>query len=103
MANKKMRFEKWGRMVEIAVLQYDGQTWIDLIKPRNKEQLATVTVNFPYELPPNHVAIKDYSENSGVLDFLIEAGIVEQPSYQIQSGFVLIPVCKLLVEPTVLD
>ena len=43
-----------------------------------------------------YVAIKDYSENEGMLDFLIEHGIISQPVTHIESSFVKIPICKLL-------
>ncbi|MEK3977339.1 hypothetical protein MKZ20_21760 [Psychrobacillus sp. FSL K6-2684] len=97
---KTMNFEKWRKKVLIEVLEYEGQTWIDLKNPRTKKDLATVTTGLRVGVPKNYVAIKNYSENTGVLDFLIEAGVIELPAFYVPSGFVNIPVCKLLVKPT---
>jgi hypothetical protein len=47
-------------------------------------------------LKQDEVAIKDYAENEGILDALIQAGIVSKPHRQVSSGYVTIPVCKLL-------
>jgi hypothetical protein len=56
-----------------------------------------LTINLPdVPLAEDEVAIKNYSEHEGVLDDLIDAGIVSQPVKFIQSGFVEIPVCKIL-------
>lgn len=59
---------------------------------------ATATVWLP-DIPAGHVAIKTYGENTGMLTALIKAGIVSQPVEWRPSGFVNIPICKLLVEP----
>lgn len=42
------------------------------------------------------VAIKNYSENAGILQSLVEAKIVDAPHRVIRQGYALIPVCKLL-------
>lgn len=47
----------------------------------------------------NSIAVKNYSENRGVLEFLIKNKIVEKPHRSIQSGYVEIPICKLLIKP----
>ena len=46
---------------------------------------------------PTEVAIKDYSENEGILQAMVEAGIVSEPVRTVKSGFVDIPICRLLV------
>lgn len=58
------------------------------------EPYCTATVWIP-DIPEKHVAIKDYAENEGVLAALIRAGIVGQPVEWRQSGWVMIPICKL--------
>jgi len=66
----------------------------------NGEDYACATVNLPMvPLEPDEVIIKDYSENEGVLDALVTAGYISMPLRYIQSGFVAMPVCKLLVKP----
>lgn len=44
------------------------------------------------------VAIKDYSENAGTLNFLKKMGVVKQEIGRISSGFVQIPVVELDVD-----
>lgn len=48
------------------------------------------------ELESDDVAIKNYSENEGILETLIEAGIVSQPHSYIPSGYANFPICKIL-------
>ena len=56
-----------------------------------------VTVNLPeLPLPEDHVAIKDYSECEGVLDTLVQAGIVSAPIGYVRSGYVELPICRIL-------
>ncbi len=82
----KLQFAKYG----------NGQTAIKLIDIADGMPFATATVCVEDELlKEDEVAIKDYSENAGMLDTLLMAEVVEYPHAYIQSGFVKIPVCKL--------
>lgn len=58
----------------------------------------TVTTNLPEKLPPNAVYVKDYGENQGVLDQLIQNNILSQPVYYVRNGYVDIPVCIIVNE-----
>ena len=62
------------------------------------EEYAVVSTNPNTELEKGFVAIKNWSENEGILNVLIREGIISTPSYFIKSGFVDIPVSKLLIE-----
>jgi hypothetical protein len=54
---------------------------------------AVVTVNKPEVLlADNEVLVKDYSENEGMLDFLVKNNIVTPTPNGVQSGFVWLPV-----------
>lgn len=60
--------------------------------------IASATINMPdVELKDDEVIIKDYAENEGMLDALVEAGIVEKHHDWVNSGFISAPVCKLLI------
>ena len=72
----------------------EGNTYMKLIDCADGFLFAIATVNLP-GLTEGEVAIKNYSENEGVLYFLLENNIVEQPHRWINSGFVNIPVCRL--------
>jgi hypothetical protein len=62
----------------------DGEPWL------------TATVCVPgVKLDADEVIIKDYSENAGVLDALVEAQIVEPPNSFVQVGYAVGLVCKL--------
>ena len=49
------------------------------------------------QLPKNAVCIKNYSENEGILEWLISNGIVGQPIGEFQYGYVNISVCEILI------
>lgn len=58
----------------------------------------TASVNLVDEdLAEDEICIKDYSENTGILQALVEAGVVSNPIRMVSSGFVQIPVCKLYI------
>lgn len=48
-------------------------------------------------LEEGEVIVKDYSENSGMLDALVKAGVVVDTGRRVASGFINAPVCKLLI------
>jgi hypothetical protein len=72
----------------------NGGIAIQLTDAEDGTPFATATI-WVEGLTENEVAIKNYSENLGMLTFLVTNGIVEQPHRQINNGFVNIPVCKL--------
>lgn len=61
---------------------------------------ATATVNIPEaELADGEVLIKDWSENAGLLDRLVDEGIIGPSKRWVPTGFVTADVCDLLVNP----
>ncbi len=60
--------------------------------------MCVATVNMP-EVPvaEGNVLIKNWSENKGMLEALITAGIVGSPVNTHPSGHVTVPECPLLV------
>lgn len=73
---------------------------ITLLDADTYERVATASVNISPDvypnIPENHTFIKNYSENTGILDILIKADIVELTNVSVKSGFVTIPLCKIL-------
>lgn len=58
--------------------------------------ISRITVNPDIPLPNDRIAIKNYSENEGMVDWLISMDIIEHdPITIIHSGWVEIPVHKL--------
>lgn len=75
----------------------NGRTAIELVIKKTGEPMTVASVNLPYHhLESDEIAIKNYSENEGVLKALIAANIITQPVRFIATGFVQIPVCKLI-------
>ena len=62
----------------------------------NEGVVCTCTVNPGERVDAGRIAIKDYSENEGMVDTLLEMGIIQgKPVYSIPSGWVQIPVYDL--------
>ena len=62
------------------------------------EPACTASVNLPdEEIEPGYVAVKDYSENEGLYELMVQKGHIEPAIRYIRQGFVTIPVCKLLL------
>lgn len=70
---------------------------LELIEIGTGDPIAVATVNIPDQrMDSDEVAIKDYSENEGMLKALVNAQIIKLPHRYIDQGFVTIPVCKLI-------
>lgn len=81
--------------VSIVTSRYaNNHNKIQMIDTEDGMPYATASVSIP-GLTEDEVGIKNYSENEGILDFLVENNIVHQPHRFVESGFVIIPVCKM--------
>ena len=66
------------------------------IMSQSEGPIIVPTVNPGIKLPPDRIAIKNYSENEGIIDYLISLDMIEHDPVQlIQSGWVEIPIHKL--------
>jgi len=73
------------------------QIAIQLRDADSGEPVATATAAVPEQaLPSNLVLIKSYSENEGMLDALVAAGLVRDTGERVPSGRVQLAVCELL-------
>jgi hypothetical protein len=82
--------------VTVSKAEYrNGGTAIQLNDAEDGFPFATATT-WIEGLAENEVAVKDYSENVGMLDFLVKNGIVQEPHRYVNSGFVNIPICTLI-------
>lgn len=60
-----------------------------------EEPVTRATVNIPeHHLNEDEVAIKDWSENEGMVEALVEAGVIHPPHRHIQSGYVQVPIAR---------
>ena len=93
----KVNFKQW-RGCDVHLLHYmNGLPAIRLTL--DGEPIATATINPEDDdgICQGEIVVKNYSECEGMLDALMEAGIVSEPLRYIPAGFVTVPVCKLLV------
>lgn len=74
----------------------DGKIGIQLYDSKDGTPYATATASTKENLEQGEVAIKDWSENEGILDFLVQNKIVKEPHRFVKSGYVEIPICELI-------
>lgn len=96
---KTLKFKQW--TCELEFRKYENQRTAIVLVGTGQfegEQIAVASVNLPDEpMNEDEIAIKDYSGNVGMIDFLASAGVINPtPVRYIESGYVSIPVCKLL-------
>lgn len=72
---------------------------ITLKSSKSGEPMMIATVNLIDEpLTDDCVHIKNWSENKGILDSLVKAGIIEDTGQKIPTGYVEANLCKLLID-----
>jgi len=92
---KTVKFNEWVGQLEKAEY-FNGRLALRLIDGVSGEPIATCTVNIPDEPQEDgEVFIKNYSENSGMVDALVAADVIYPTHRKFPSGFVQIEVCKL--------
>lgn len=86
--------------VKVVVSKYSNKdrTAIVLVDPEDGSPCFTATVNLVEEsLEDGYVFLKGYSENEGLPEELVKAGIVELTGRVVNTGYVVVPEAKLLV------
>jgi hypothetical protein len=94
----KHKVEWNGKTLFVEFLTYEsGRAAITLVD-LNGEIAIIASSNLPHiPLGPKEAFIKDYSENEGILSALVKAGIVERTGRKADSGFVSLPVVRILI------
>lgn len=82
--------------VQLGQYQNPRNLAIQLFTVETHEPMMKVTVNPDMVLDKGLVAIKDYSENEGILQVMVDAGLIEDTGEIIEMGYVSVNVCKLL-------
>ena len=94
----KINFNQWECEVLIKKYPLNNRTAIELVDAEDGSPVAMATVNFPDEpLNDDEVLIKDYSENEGMYQALVDAKVISEAIEFIQRGFVQVPKSKLLI------
>lgn len=65
------------------------------VESRDEGPICTCTVNPGVVVTHDAIAVKNYSENEGMVEVLTEMGIIGRELYRIPSGWVEIPVHEL--------
>ena len=95
-----MQFKHWSCVLMFNRYVNGDTVSISLVDAVDREPVAHATVNIP-GLDFDEVAIKDYSENIGRLEALLNAGVIETPHRVVSSEFVTIPIARLSEEAMV--
>ena len=94
-----MQVEFHGEACELIVTRYARPQNIALrLVDAEGLPMATASVNPDYLLDEGMVAIKDYSENTGIIAALVVAGAVEPTGETIPIGYAQAHLCRLLVK-----
>jgi len=97
-----VKFKEWECELEFGKY-HNGATSLQLIDSEDGQPIATASVNIVGQsehLESKEVFIKDWSENEGMLNALIEAGVVSQSICRVSTGFVSADLCKILIPIT---
>ena len=73
----------------------NGQNAIQLVDSDGMP-FMTASVAFDVNIADDEVLIKNYSENEGILEALIDANIIEKPYAAIETGFVKLHIAALV-------
>lgn len=78
-----------------------GATAIYLEDVADGAHVATATINVEgvsEKLPASQALIKNYSGHEGMMDALIRAGLVQDTGRRVPTGYVTVPVARLLYD-----
>ncbi len=94
-----MTVEYKGYNCTLEITRYLKPKNIAIALHSNEGPIAKATVNLEVKLKDGLVAIKDYAENEGMLQTMIDAGIVGNPVAIVDlSAYAQAHICPLLIE-----
>lgn len=96
MSTNKKSFMFNGDILNAVISKYDDGTDAIILETADGVPYGTASVNLRDKIPSGFVAVKDYSENIGMLEALIYAKIIGRPEFYVRTGYVEVPVCKIL-------
>ena len=76
----------------------NGNKAVQFMDADDGSHVLVATTNLGTVNPPDLITVKNYSENEGVLEFLLNIGFVDGVDHYEQAGFVKVPVCHLSAE-----
>lgn len=92
----KVKFKDWNCIIEWGIYLENKNIAIKLLDEQTKELVAIATTNISEETDWGKIQVKDWSENRGMWEALVNAGVIEsEPVDKITSYFVQAKVGKL--------
>lgn len=90
-----VKFQQW--YCAVARAQYLNKVpALLLVDTRTGEHVARATVNIPGAKPkPNHVFIKNWSENEGMYESLVEAGVIKEAVNEFPFNRIMVKECPM--------
>lgn len=92
----KVKFKDWNCVIDWSVYLENNNIAIVLLDEKTKELVTFATTNTSEETDWTKIQVKDWSENRGMWEALVDAGVIEsEPVEKITSYFVQVKVGKL--------
>lgn len=91
----------WGDIVKVSLVtgQYrNGAKALQLIDTADGGPYAVATVNTGETYPDDQIAVKDWSENEGMVEFLTQIGFIDRVVGMEPCGYVMAHICHLTAE-----
>jgi hypothetical protein len=96
----KVRFKQWNCVVKLTHYR-DQRPALILRHEFTGEDILVASVNLPdVPLRNDEILIKDWSENEGVLQLLMDNGVIGPVIENVPTGMVSAQKCKLLIPKT---
>lgn len=93
---KTIKFKSWNCKI-VRKFYANDRPALELIDANDGSPILKATVNLPeYSLNEDEVFIKDWSENAGIYNVLVNEGIISEATEIVPTGFVHALKCKLL-------
>lgn len=95
----RVKFKKWDCIIEWSIYSQNDNIAIQLIDENTKELISVATTNTGRKNEEFKVQIKDYSENEGMWQSLVDAGVIKDNIVStIPTGYVEVKVAELTEE-----
>ena len=92
----KVKFKNWNCIIEWSMYLENNNIAIVLLDEKTKELVTFATTNTSEKTDWAKIQVKDWSENRGMWEALVNAGVIEsEPVEKITSYFVQVKVGKL--------
>lgn len=92
----KVKYKKWNCIIEWSIYSQNDNIAIILLDEKTKELVTFATTNTSEKTDWTKIQVKDWSENEGIWQALVNAGVIEDKVIRtIASGYVEVKVAKL--------